>query len=83
MATAGEHVLRGGFCSHCGSNLVSKFDQKPHVLGLALGVLDDDPVNRPICHVFVGSKAPWHELTDSLPRFEELPPGPVEPKPDA
>jgi hypothetical protein len=47
--------------------------------GLALGVLDDDPMNRPICHVFVGSKAPWHEITDALPQFEHDPTGPVAP----
>ena len=43
--TAGEHLVRyyesspgthRGFCCVCGSNLVSKFDQKPKVLGLAL-----------------------------------------------
>ena len=84
--TRGEDLVRyfesspgthRGFCSTCGSNLLSRFDQSPGVLGLALGVLDDDPGNRPICHVFVGSKAPWHEITDSLPQFEELPSGPV------
>jgi hypothetical protein len=58
---------------------VSRFDQNPKVLGLALGVLDDDPINRPIGHVYVASKAPWHEITDALPQFNELPPGPVEP----
>jgi hypothetical protein len=63
----------------CGSNLLTKFDGKPRVLGLALGVLDDDPVNRPLCHVFVGSKAPWHEITDALPQFENNPTGPVAP----
>jgi hypothetical protein len=31
-----------GFCSVYGSNLISKFDAKPTVYGLALGVLDDD-----------------------------------------
>jgi len=66
-----------GFCSVCGSNLVSRFDDRPSVLGLALGVLDDDPGIRPLCHVFVGSKAPWHEITDTLPRFETLPPKPA------
>jgi hypothetical protein len=84
--TRGEELVRyfessagnyRGFCSVCGSNLLSKFDHNPNVLGLALGVLDDDPINRPICHVYVGSKAPWHEITDSLPQFEELPPGPI------
>jgi len=24
-------------------------------------------------HVFVGSKASWHDITDGLPQFEELP----------
>ena len=68
-----------GFCSVCGSNLISKFDEKPSVLGLSLGVLDDDPVNRPICHVFVASKAPWHDLKDTLPEFDTLPYRPVNP----
>lgn len=68
-----------GFCSLCGSNLVSRFDGNQKVLGLALGALDDDPINRPIAHVYVGSKAPWHEITDALPQFDGLPPGPIEP----
>jgi hypothetical protein len=50
---------------------------KPRVLGLALGVLDDDPGTRPLCHVFVADKAPWHEIADSLPQFDALPTGPV------
>lgn len=76
MSSPGQHR---SFCSVCGSNLITRFDQKPKVLGLALGVLDDDPQRRPICHVHVGSKAPWHEITDALPQFEEEPTGPVTP----
>jgi len=75
-SSPGEHR---GFCSVCGSNLITKFDAKPRVLGLALGALDDDPGTRPLCHVFVGSKASWHEITDSLAQFEGLPTGPVNP----
>jgi hypothetical protein len=29
---------------------------------------------RPSMHIFVGSKAPWFEITDTLPRYEEGPP---------
>ena len=76
-SSPGQHR---SFCSVCGSNLISRFDEKPAVLGLALGVLDDDPIARPICHVHVGSKAPWHEITDELPQYEALPTGPVMPK---
>jgi hypothetical protein len=26
---------------------------------------------RPTHHIFVGSQAPWFEITDDLPQFEE------------
>jgi hypothetical protein len=26
---------------------------------------------RPAGHIFVGSKAPWFEITDDLPQFDE------------
>ncbi len=71
-SSPGEHR---GFCSVCGSNILTRFDARPKEVGLALGILDDDPGARPMCHVFVGSKAPWHEITDSLPRFDEFPQG--------
>ena len=71
-SSPGEHR---GFCSVCGSNIITTFQAKPHEIGLALGILDDDPGNRPVCHVFVSSKAPWYEITDQLPQYEEFPPG--------
>jgi hypothetical protein len=36
----------------------------------------DDPGVRPACHVFVGSKVSWFEITDDLPQYAEYaPPG--------
>lgn len=66
-----------GFCSVCGSNLFTRFAARPQEVGLSLGILDDDPGNRPICHVFVGSKAPWYEITDDLPQHDGFPTGHV------
>jgi len=40
-------------------------------VGLPLGTLDGDPGVRPSAHIFVGSKAPWFEITDALPQFLE------------
>jgi hypothetical protein len=71
-SSPGQHR---GFCSICGSNIFTKFTDAPGALGLALGILDDDPGTRPTCHVFVGSKAPWYEIADGLPRYEGFPPG--------
>jgi len=63
-----------GFCSRCGSPLLSRFDSRPDVYGLPLGCLDTDPGVSPGMHVFVGSKAPWFDITDALPRYQEFPP---------
>lgn len=61
------------FCRVCGSSIVNLWTQEPGNYGLAMGSLDDDPGVRPECHVYVGSKAPWHEIIDSLPRYHEDP----------
>ena len=60
-----------GFCSECGSSLFTRFDAKPDVLGFPLGTLDTDPHIKPTRHVFVGSKAPWFDITDDLPQHDE------------
>jgi hypothetical protein len=39
---------------------------------VAMGALVDAPSVRPTEHIFVGSKAPWFEITAELPQAEEL-----------
>ena len=43
-------------------------------VNIPAGTLDDDPGVRPIVNIFVGSRAPWFDIDDSLPRFDEFPP---------
>jgi len=38
-----------------------------------LGTLDDPPTMKPGYHIYVASKAPWDELRDELPRYDERP----------
>lgn len=80
--TAGEQFLtffesspgnHRGFCSICGSPMLSKFGADQTAFSLALGSLDDDPGLRPEMHVYVASKAPWSTIADDLPQFAELP----------
>lgn len=56
------------FCGECGSNLTFLFEGAPDTVWIAIGTLDDDPGARPDAHQFVESRAPWHEITDSLPQ---------------
>ena len=57
------------FCSECGSPLAAFNGDK--LRGITLGTVDGDPGCRPRQHIFVGSKAPWFEITDDLPQFPE------------
>jgi hypothetical protein len=69
-----------GFCRECGSpilnraganwKLAAQFPRTLSQYGISLAILDDPPV-RPASHVFVGSKAPWFEITDDLPQYAE------------
>jgi hypothetical protein len=61
------------FCRKCGSPLASA--ESGTVGEVVVGTLDGDPGARPREHIFVGSKASWHDITDSLPQHEEWPPG--------
>ena len=62
------------FCSRCGSPVYSRTTSDPDTLRFRLGLLDGDPGRRSLAHCFVGSKAPWFEITDGLPQFPEGPP---------
>ena len=57
-------------CKVCGSFLfaVVRDGAFAHV---AMGTLVDAPSIRPSAHVFVGSKAPWFDITDDLPQYDE------------
>ncbi|MFM5192331.1 GFA family protein [Aeromonas media] len=61
------------FCRHCGSSLFSQKSSSGKI-NLRLGVLDDVPSQRPAFHIFVGSKAPWHQIGDDCPQFDARPP---------
>ena len=61
------------FCRLCGSQLFALVGDG-QFFHVTMGTLVDDPGIRPKLHIFVGSKAPWHEIADSLPQYAELPP---------
>ena len=70
LLIVGEETLNDTRCGACGSLLFSVVRDGDYV-HVALGSLTDAPSIRPTHHIFVGSKAPWFEITDDLPQFEE------------
>ena len=67
----GEAAAHDVRCRSCGSLLYSLVRDGAFV-HLALGTLVDSPSIRPSAHIFVGSKAPWYDITDDLPQHHEL-----------
>ena len=67
-SSPGEHK---GFCSECGSSLLTRFDNNTEIIGFPLGTLATDPGVKATRHVFVGSKAPWYDITDTLAQHVE------------
>ena len=66
----GDNELNDTRCAVCGSLLFSVVRNGDYV-HVAMGSLIDAPGTRPTEHIFVGSKAPWFEITDDLPQAEE------------
>lgn len=80
--TQGEAVLgeyasseqsKRSFCSVCGSVAPIRAPEMGMVFAPA-GNLEGELGIRPQSHIFVGSKAPWYTITDSLPQHETFPP---------
>lgn len=70
LLIVGEKNANHTRCGVCGSLLFSVVRDGAFV-HVAMGSLVDAPSIRPTEHIYVGSKAPWFEITDDLPQSEE------------
>ncbi len=61
------------FCKDCGSRLFVDFKPEAHMLYITLGTVNGDVHCPEGYHQFVGSKAPWYEIHDTLPQHDEWP----------
>jgi hypothetical protein len=66
-----ENASHDSHCKICGSLLFSVVREGQFV-HVTLGTLEDTPTIRPRAHIFVGSKASWHSITDQLPQYDEF-----------
>ena len=66
----GAQRFSQAFCPDCGGKAPWLVDVRD-AWNVPLGNLDGDPGARPSEHIFVGSKAPWFEITDDLPQWDE------------
>jgi|TARA_B100000959_G_scaffold116042_2_gene122186 hypothetical protein len=61
------------FCKNCGSNIMVIVNDLPDSFFVALGLVNGDPELPEAHHIYVGSKAPWHDINDDLKQYDEEP----------
>lgn len=61
------------FCPRCASMIGELELPQKGWAAVDVSALDDDPGMRNRFHEFVNSKAPWYEILDDLPQFQERP----------
>jgi len=62
------------FCKTCSSTILVDFKPEADMLYITLGTVDGDIDCPDGFHEFVGSKAPWYEICDDLPQYDNQPP---------
>ncbi len=64
------------FCRTCGCHVMEVADDEPERVYVPAGTIDGGAhpghAEGAIKHIFVGSKVPWYEIVDELPKYEEL-----------
>ena len=58
------------FCGNCGSSIYDDLGEKYFVAAGLMRELD----MKPAFHLQVAYKAPWHQIGDDVPQFDENPP---------
>jgi hypothetical protein len=61
-------------CGDCGTPFLMEVDHQPETVDFSVATLDDPGRVSPGFHIFWGSRVPWFEPDDSLPRHEKFRP---------
>ncbi|MET0291776.1 MAG: GFA family protein [Steroidobacteraceae bacterium] len=61
------------FCAECGAS-VPRGSAERGIVVIPASSLDTDANISPMAHIYVGSKAPWFQISDALPQHVEGPP---------
>jgi len=61
-------------CKTCSSTILVDFKPEADMLYITLGTVDGDVDCPDGFHQYVGSKAPWYEICDDLPQYDEWSP---------
>jgi hypothetical protein len=65
------HAVSRGFCPNCGSQVLGRIAEKPEVVLISAGTLDDASLYPPTMDLFASRAQPWDVLDRRLTKFEQ------------
>ncbi|MCX7305815.1 MAG: GFA family protein [Hyphomicrobiales bacterium] len=75
MSTAASgNTMHRRFCPQCGVHLFSEAQERPHLIFVRAGTLDDPTIVKPAATIWTSQAPPWAFVDPSLPSFEGQPP---------
>jgi hypothetical protein len=78
-AESGNHMHRR-FCPTCGVPVLSEAEERPHLVIVRAGTLDDPEAAVPQALIWTASAPKWARLDPGLPQFRGQPPPPTAPR---
>ena len=73
LADSGNHMHRR-FCAKCGTHVCASADERPQVLVVRVGTLDDPQAVTPAMTIWTDSAPPWACIDSALPTTPAQPP---------
>ena len=73
VADSGSHMHRR-FCPTCGVHLFSEAEERPHVIFVRAGTLDDPGFVKPTAVIWTAQAPKWAKIDLDCVRFEGQPP---------
>jgi hypothetical protein len=73
VAESGRRMHRH-FCPNCGTQLFSAAEERPHLIIVRNGALDDTSLTRPGATIWTTQAPEWAWIDDSLPQHAGQPP---------
>jgi hypothetical protein len=68
-------ICARGFCAKCGSTVSALYGDRPDIVVIAAGSLDDPNSIKPTHHGYVSRRLQWIKLCDGLPAYPTDIPG--------
>ena len=63
------YAVERGFCPTCGSQVVSRLERMPEILGLLAGNLDDPALHKPEIDMFTSSAQAWDHMRPDTRKY--------------